>query len=115
MAKSARKAKIAKHVINPTPEKTPKWTDPFIGGDDHPLAWRFSGCDDGGPFCWSNIEPFEKYKEVMLKLLLCLGARAQIVRKRLADAIEEEPECDEPKYEHGGVYIVGPVFIDGDG
>ena len=61
-----KNSKIAKHVIDPKPVKKPKNLDPMIG--DYPLAWRFSGCDRGGPFSWSGIDTDEKYREVIEKL-----------------------------------------------
>ncbi|MER8975442.1 MULTISPECIES: hypothetical protein [unclassified Mesorhizobium] len=66
MAKANRK--IPKHVVNPIPEKVPKWTESFIGGGEHPLAWRFSSSDPAGPFAWSALAPLEKFKEVIEKL-----------------------------------------------
>lgn len=68
MSKPGKKSKIAKSVVEPNPQKIPKWKEPTIGGDDHPLAWRFSSCDPEGPFCWSNITPPDKLREVMGKL-----------------------------------------------
>jgi hypothetical protein len=62
------KAKGAKHVklgYEPQPEKKPKLQDPCIDGQ--PLAWRFSGADRGGPFCWA-VQPAEKFQEVLEKL-----------------------------------------------
>jgi hypothetical protein len=60
----AKKPKIAKHLLNPQPIKRPKWRDPEIDG--LPLAWRFSGCDRGGPFSWAELT--DKFKEAIERL-----------------------------------------------
>lgn len=64
-AKKKGKAKNATFGAPPIPEKTPKFQDPCIDG--LPLAWRFSGADNGGPFEW-DIQPDAKFREVLEKL-----------------------------------------------
>ena len=32
------------------------------------MAWRFSACDKNGPYCWSNFESSDKFKEIIEKL-----------------------------------------------
>ena len=61
-----RNVKTAKHHVDPKPVKKPKYADPVIGG--YPLAWRFSGCDKGGPFSWSGIDTDIKFREIVEKL-----------------------------------------------
>ncbi|GGK35401.1 hypothetical protein [Salinarimonas ramus] len=58
--------KIAKHVVEPEPTKTPKYREPEIEG--LPLAWRFSACDRDGPFSWIAFETADKFKEVIDRL-----------------------------------------------
>jgi hypothetical protein len=58
--------KIAKHLQKPEPTKRPKSKDPVIEGS--PLAWRFSGCDKGGPFSWAALAHGEPFKEVIDRL-----------------------------------------------
>lgn len=55
--------KVAKHEVEPRVEKRAKSNDPEIEGQ--PLAWRFSGCDKGGPFSWHTIENAEKHKQII--------------------------------------------------
>jgi hypothetical protein len=62
----AKKAKIAKHLQNPTPVKVPKSKDPEIHGS--PLAWRFSACDKDGSFAWTTLEHGEPFREVIERL-----------------------------------------------
>jgi hypothetical protein len=45
--KSVKRARIANE---PVLQKKALFSEPQIDG--HPLAWRFSGCDRGGPFAW---------------------------------------------------------------
>lgn len=61
----ARK-KIAKHAAEPKPEKHAKSKEPEISG--RPLAWRFSGCDIGGPFAWTGLQHGEPFREVIDRL-----------------------------------------------
>ena len=61
-----KRPKVPKHLQNPEPQKRPKSTDPEIDG--LPLAWRFSGCDKGGPFSWAGLEHGPQFKEVMDRL-----------------------------------------------
>jgi hypothetical protein len=60
------KAKKAKFGATPAPRKKPVFGE-HLDEDGHPLAWRFSSTDRGGPFGW-NIEPHEKFHEVLHKL-----------------------------------------------
>jgi hypothetical protein len=60
------KIKNAKFGAVPAPRKKPVFGEPLYD-DGHPLAWRFSGVDRGGPFAW-NIEPHEKFHEILHKL-----------------------------------------------
>ena len=62
MAKAPKHAKVAG---NPVEQKRARYQDPCIEG--HPLAWRFSGCDKGGPFGWV-IPADAKFREVIEKL-----------------------------------------------
>jgi hypothetical protein len=61
-----KRQKIAKHLTNPAPIKRPKSKDPEIEG--RPLAWRFSGCDRGGPFSWDGLTHGEPFKEVVERM-----------------------------------------------
>ncbi len=60
------KPKIAKHLLNPAPIKRPKSQDPEIEGK--PLAWRFSGCDRGGPFSWDELTHGAPFQEVIERM-----------------------------------------------
>lgn len=60
------KPKRPKHAGSPEPKKKPASENLIDAG--HPLAWRFSGCDRGGPFCWTNIETADKFKGIVEKL-----------------------------------------------
>lgn len=60
-----KKQKLAKHLQNPEPQKIPH-SDPEIEG--LPLAWRFSGCDRGGPFSWAALDHGKPFEEVMNRL-----------------------------------------------
>jgi hypothetical protein len=62
----ANRQKIAKHLQNPQPIKRPKSKDPEIDGS--PLAWRFSGSDNAGPYSWAALEHGAPFKEVMDRL-----------------------------------------------
>jgi hypothetical protein len=62
----AKKHKVAKHTPNPQPQKLPRFRDPEIEG--LPLAWRFSGCDKGGPFAWSALAHGAPFQEVIDRL-----------------------------------------------
>jgi hypothetical protein len=62
----AKNKKIAKHAVEPTLLKQPKSTEPEISGQ--PLAWRFSGCDSGGPFSWAGLAHGEPFREVIDRL-----------------------------------------------
>ena len=62
MAQRERKPKFA---AIPVESKQARYKEPCIEG--HPLAWRFSGCDRGGPFSWVIGED-QKYREVIEKL-----------------------------------------------
>ncbi|TMV55255.1 hypothetical protein FGG78_38120, partial [Thioclava sp. BHET1] len=49
------KGKQAKIEEQPSPVKSAKWgNEPQIDGGG-PLSWRFSICDNDGPFCWNLI------------------------------------------------------------
>ena len=58
--------KIPVFGAKPAPKKKPIIADHEFE-DGHPLAWRFSHTDKGGPFAW-NIQPLEKFHEVLNKL-----------------------------------------------
>jgi hypothetical protein len=60
------KPKVAKHLQNPEPRKRPKSRDHEIDG--FPLAWRFSGCDKGGPFSWAALDHGAPFREVIERL-----------------------------------------------
>jgi hypothetical protein len=62
----AKPEKRAKFGAVPKPEKKARFQDPSLDGG-HPLAWRFSGADRGGPFGWA-ISTDEKFREVIEKL-----------------------------------------------
>jgi len=62
-----KQKKVAKFGANAAPVKRPVVGEPIYEGG-HPLAWRFSHTDRGGPFAW-NIEPAEKFHEVIHKLV----------------------------------------------
>ena len=66
VAKNDRKEKRPRFAADPRPAKKPHYQDPCLD-DGHPLAWRFSGCDKGGPFGW-KIGTDEKFREVIEKL-----------------------------------------------
>ena len=63
-SRSDKQPKVAKE---PAYAKTPyaKNTPEIEGGH---LAWRFSACDRGGRWAWTNLQPAEKYKETVEKL-----------------------------------------------
>ncbi len=71
MAKKFNKPKKTKKqpkvAAEPQPRKKPRVGEPFFH-EDYPLAWRFSACDKGGPWAWTNLNPADKYKEVVEKL-----------------------------------------------
>jgi hypothetical protein len=58
--------KVAKHLQKPAPEKRAKSKNPEIDGS--PLAWRFSGCDKGGPFAGTALAHGDPFREVMERL-----------------------------------------------
>ncbi|WP_157602430.1 hypothetical protein [Sphingomonas sp. PR090111-T3T-6A] len=58
--------KKAKFGATPQPEKKARHQDPTLD-DGHPLAWRFSGADRGGPFAWTIAED-DKFRQVVEKL-----------------------------------------------
>ena len=60
-------AKRAKFGAKPNPVKRAVVRE-HVYEDGHPLAWRFSHVDKGGPFAW-QIEPHEKFHEVLHKLV----------------------------------------------
>ena len=59
--------KVAKFGAMAAPAKRPVVTQHEKGGE-HPLAWRFSHADKGGPFA-RDVQPLEKFHEVMHKLV----------------------------------------------
>lgn len=62
----AKRDKRARFAADPQPEKKAHFLDPKLD-DGHPLAWRFSGSDKGGPFPWV-IEDATKFRETVEKL-----------------------------------------------
>jgi hypothetical protein len=52
------------YLQNPVPAKRPKAKDPDISGS--PLAWRFSGCDRGGPFSWDALDMARPSKKLWI-------------------------------------------------
>ena len=58
--------KKAKFGATPDPQKKAHVPDPELS-DGHPLAWRFSGADRGGPFAWTIVQD-DKFREVVEKL-----------------------------------------------
>jgi hypothetical protein len=61
-----KKGKVPKHSVEPTLQKRAKFNDPAISG--LPLAWRFSSCDRGGPFAWTNLFHGAPFQEVVERL-----------------------------------------------
>jgi hypothetical protein len=64
MSKGGKKK--PKFGAEPTLKKKPVISE-HVYEDGHPLAWRFSHADKGGPFAW-NVQPHEKFHEVLHKL-----------------------------------------------
>lgn len=91
MAKPEKAARIA---AVPVEGKQARYQDPCIEG--HPLAWRFSGCDRGGPFSWT-IGADAKFREVIEKLHEFEGKTwAQIIETG-SHAIEVHQICKEAR------------------
>lgn len=63
----AKPKKLPKFGAKPDPKKRPVINEHQLEGG-HPLAWRFGQTDKAGPFAW-NIEPHEKFFEVVNKLV----------------------------------------------
>jgi hypothetical protein len=61
-----RRDKKPKFGANPNPQKQARYQEPRLD-DGHPLAWRFSSSDKGGPFGWL-IQTDSKFREIIEKL-----------------------------------------------
>jgi hypothetical protein len=91
----AGKQKKAKFGADPKPEKKAHYKDPSLE-DGHPLAWRFSGADRGGPFAWS-IEDNAKFREVIEKLYEFEGKNWNDITAGGSHPIAVEQLCKEAK------------------
>ncbi len=91
---AGKKKKKAKFGADPKPEKKAFYKDP-THDDGHPLAWRFSGADRGGPFAWTIADDV-KFREVIEKLyefegknwndIMAVGSHPIAVRKLCQEA-----------------------------
>lgn len=92
---SRERSKKPKFGANPTAKKKPIIAE-HIYEDGHPLAWRFSHVDRGGPFAW-NIESHEKFHEVLHKLFEFEGKNWNEIKAAGSHPIETSSICEDAK------------------
>ncbi|AWW74573.1 hypothetical protein CD351_09060 [Erythrobacter sp. KY5] len=90
-----KRDKKAKFGAHPAPVKSPVIREHHFE-DGHPLAWRFGQTDKAGPFAW-DIQPDQKFREVMLKLCEFESKNWNEITAGGSHPIATEKLCDEAK------------------
>lgn len=90
-----KRDKQAKYAVEPEPVKKAKFSEPGFD-DGHPLAWRFSGSDRGGPFRWM-IPDDAKFRDVIEKLYEFEGKNWNEITRGGSHTIAVSDLCDAAK------------------
>lgn len=88
-------AKNAKIAEKPEPVKRAQFNEPVMD-DGHPLAWRFSHVDLGGPFPWC-IECREEYHSVVHTLFEFESKNWNEITSGVSHLIPTEQLCKEAR------------------
>ncbi len=92
---AVKKPKQPKFGAKPDPKKKPVFLEPQFE-DGHPLAWRLGQVDREGSFAW-NIQPHEKFREIVHKLAEFEDKSWAEIKKGGSHQISTEKLCNDAR------------------